>query len=419
MKIRPAAPLTSDPTVRVPRRRRGLATVGAGLLLISTVLIAGAPAAAAAPPTSGQDVTTTAPSPDSAATAATAASTAGDPIQTSSDPAPAVASTSAADSSTSSTTSSTTAESTAPVDSKVAALQAAAVAAAAAPASTVGNACLPGQGVTVAVDYAPTPDALQLGCAIGPQVDMMTAARGAGFTITFSDTAPPFLTGIGNAGFATPVVETGTGTEFPRSFWSIYLNTTTGQPNAPLTTTLTFAQTGVDGGPLAVDTVLLFDFVPDYLSDPPDAPRVAYADLSAAVPGDAAVNPPAYSASADGDALAAAGWIGRQLEANGGVLPGASGTDYGLTIDAIFALAAAGVGGTDITTAAQRDLSVRYGVHRRTGRFGGQRRQDRQDHPCSPGCRSGSHRLPRWVRWHQEPAGGTAPGDDARRHVRA
>ena len=35
------------------------------------------------------------------------------------------------------------------------------------------------------------------------------------------------------------------------------------------------------------------------------------------------------------------------------MLPGAAGTDYGLTIDAIFALAAAGVGGTDIATAAQ------------------------------------------------------------------
>jgi hypothetical protein len=228
-------------------------------------------------------------------------------------------------------------------------------AAAALPANAVGQACLPGVGVTVVVDYSPSPDAFQTGCAIGAQPDIEAAGAAAGFTFTKNDLAnPTFLTGIGNAGFVTAVLETGPSTSQPRSFWSIYINTTSGQPNGPLANELTFAATGIDGGPLAIDTVLLFDYVPDYLSDPADVPRVTYADLGAPeIPGNDTVNPPSYAASSDSDALAAAGWIGRQLEANGGVLPGAGGTDYGLTIDAIFALAAAGVGGNDIATAAQ------------------------------------------------------------------
>ncbi len=208
-----------------------------------------------------------------------------------------------------------------------------------------GQACAAGTGVTVAVDFAPDSNAIKIGCAPGTQTTMASAGAAAGFT--FAPTTG-FLASIDGVAPTDPNL----------GFWSIYINTTDGQPAGPLGTNWSFANTGIDGGPLAVDTVLLFDLVEDF-NAPAEDPRISLAEIAATAgapvepPGNEVVDPPSYPASADGDALAAAGWIGRQLEANGGVLPGAGGTDYGLTIDAIFALAAAGVGGNDIAAAAQ------------------------------------------------------------------
>ena len=220
-------------------------------------------------------------------------------------------------------------------------------AAAAPPAVVSGAACAAGTGVTVAVDFAPGTDEVKIGCAPGAQSTMAAAGAAAGFT--FAPTTG-FLASIDGVAPTDPNL----------GFWSIYLNTAGGQPTGAIGTNWDFAQTGIDGGPLAVDTVLLFDLVEDF--NVTEDPRISLAEVAATAapvdppvtpPGNDVVDPPSYPASADGDALAAAGWIGRQLEANGGVLPGAGGTDYGLTIDAIFALAAAGVGSNDIATTAQ------------------------------------------------------------------
>jgi len=219
---------------------------------------------------------------------------------------------------------------------EIAATAPAAPVAAAAPASVTGQACLPGQGVTVAVDFAPDADEVVIGCAIGTQTTMAAAGAAAGFT--FAPTTG-FLTTVN--GVTAPAI----------GFWSIFINTTDGQPAGPLGTTLTFAQTGIDGGPLAVDTVLLFDLVPDFNAPQEDA-RVTLAELGATAPDSDAVEPPSYSPTGDGDALAAAGWIGRQLQASGGVLQPGGTADFGLTMDAMFALAAAGVGGSEIKNAA-------------------------------------------------------------------
>jgi len=220
---------------------------------------------------------------------------------------------------------------------------------AAAPALITGEACQPGEGVTVAVDYAPVTDEVQIGCAVGAQTDMAAAGAAAGFT--FTTTPEGYLLGIGIPP-ETPVLETPV-VALPNSFWSIYLNSSGGTPGGVLTTSWVSSNVGIDGGPLAVDSVLLFDLVPDWAAPVPDAPRITPAELGAPLPDYSTIDPPSYPASGDGDALAAAGWIGRQLEAAGGVLPGpGGGTDYGLTMDAIFALSAAGVGGDAIATAA-------------------------------------------------------------------
>ena len=211
-------------------------------------------------------------------------------------------------------------------------------AAAAPPATVTGQACAPGTGVTVAVDFAPGSDAVEIGCAVGTQATMAAAGAAAGFT--FAPTTG-FLATINGVAPADPAV----------GFWSIFINTTDGQPAGPLGPNLTSAMKGIDGGPLAVDTVLLFDLVEDF-NAPHEDPRITPAELGATAPDSGAVQPPSYSPTGDGDALAAAGWIGRQLEASGGVLKPAGTADYGLTMDAIFALAAAGVGGSDIKLAA-------------------------------------------------------------------
>ncbi len=143
-------------------------------------------------------------------------------------------------------------------------------AAAAPPATVTGQACAPGTGVTVAVDFAPGSDAVEIGCAVGTQATMAAAGAAAGFT--FAPTTG-FLATINGVAPADPAV----------GFWSIFINTTDGQPAGPLGTAWSFAQTGIDGGPLAVDTVLLFDLVEDF-NAPQEDPRITLSEIAATAP---------------------------------------------------------------------------------------------------------------------------------------
>src|SRR6478735_3592463 len=90
-------------------------------------------------------------------------------------------------------------------------------AAAVPPASVTGQACAPGTGVTVAVDFAPDSDAVKIGCALGGQTTMAAAGAAAGFT--FAPTTG-FLASIDGVAPTDPTV----------GFWSIYVNTTDGNP---------------------------------------------------------------------------------------------------------------------------------------------------------------------------------------------
>src|SRR6478735_3767358 len=154
-------------------------------------------------------------------------------------------------------------------------------AAAVPPATVTGQACAPGTGVTVAVDFAPGSDAVEIGCAVGTQATVAAAGAAAGFT--FAPTTG-FLATINGVAPADPAV----------GFWSIFINTTDGQPAGPLGTAWSFAQTGIDGGPLAVDTVLLFDLVED--SKVTEDPRISLAEIAATAPvapAPVAASPPA------------------------------------------------------------------------------------------------------------------------------
>ncbi len=140
---------------------------------------------------------------------------------------------------------------------------------AAPPAVVSGEACAAGTGVTVAVDFAPGTDEVKIGCAPGAQSTMAAAGAAAGFT--FAPTTG-FLASIDGVAPTDPNL----------GFWSVYINTTDGQPTGAIGTDWAFAQTGIDGGPLAVDTVLLFDLVEDF-NAPAEDPRISLAEIAATV----------------------------------------------------------------------------------------------------------------------------------------
>ena len=222
-------------------------------------------------------------------------------------------------------------------------------AAAAPPATVSGQACLPGEGVTVAVDFAPGSDEVRVGCAIGAQTNMAAAGAAAGFT--FAPTTG-FLTTID-----TVFVDDKVG------YWSVYVNTADGAPNGALTSTWSFATTGIDGGPLAIDTVLLFDLVPDFNATPED-PRITPVELGAtatespaAPTSPSSLAPPAESPTPDSSAGSAASgstsdrsggeFAGSPVSSAGASTPASdqdtsSGTTVWLTVAALIALAALG-----------------------------------------------------------------------------
>ncbi len=213
-------------------------------------------------------------------------------------------------------------------------------AAAADPASVTGTACGVGVGVTVVVDFTPTTDAVQLGCAHGAQTSIWAALSAAGFTATAE------VTGFGNYlcainGVAANPVNC---QAFPGAYWAGFLNTSDGNPGGPLRQSWTAANVGLDGGPLAVGSVVGYIQNTDG-SFPGASPRF---NLESLPHDNTPVDPPRYGPAA-GSGAAGAAWIGRQLQAGNGLLNGS----VGLTVDAIYTLAAAGIGGDQIAASAQ------------------------------------------------------------------
>lgn len=226
--------------------------------------------------------------------------------------------------------------------------------AAAAPApEVIGAACQPDQGVTVAVDFLldpkdnpdQKPGVIKLGCAIGAQGTMATAAKAAGFDL---DPTTGFLCKIDGV-----VAEPAGCTVYPGAYWSIYTSTTNGKPTGPAATEWTFANVGIEAGPAPAGSALLFQIQPYADNLTPRIPLTALPTYR----GDGSQPPPAYPATSNPDALAAAGWLGRQLATHDGVFVSAFDStfvDWGLTEDALLALAGAGVGKTQIEQTAAR-----------------------------------------------------------------
>ncbi|MEO5834711.1 MAG: hypothetical protein ABIR83_15245 [Nakamurella sp.] len=209
-----------------------------------------------------------------------------------------------------------------------------------------GTACGVNEGVTVVVDFAPARDEVALGCAAGAQDTIGAAMAAAGFDITTEITGfGPYLCAIDGVA-ANP----GNCQAFPGAYWSPWLATVDGTPGGVPSMSWTSAQVGVSGGPVAVGSVVGFDQNTDG-AFPGTPPRL---DLTALPLRDnTPVAVPAYGPGA-GSATAVAGWLGRQLDAGNGLINGSPG----LTIDAVYALAAAGVGGDTIDRSAAALLAA-------------------------------------------------------------
>lgn len=206
------------------------------------------------------------------------------------------------------------------------------------PLATTGTACGSDEGVTIVVDFAPAIDEVKLGCAEGPQDSILQAMAAAGFTAGTEPSGPGnYLCSIDNV-----VANPANCLAYPAPYWASWVNTQNGNLTDAPVTTWESAQVGVDGGPVAVGTVVGFRQAAEY---PGETPRFALASL--APPDNSPLAVPTYGPST-GNAIAVAGWIGRQLQADGGLLGGSVGD----TSNAVYALAAAGVGGDQIAQSA-------------------------------------------------------------------
>ena len=202
--------------------------------------------------------------------------------------------------------------------------------------TVTGAACQQGQGVTVVVDATPVQNRVVIGCAPGAPATVADAFTTAGVTLD-------------NPSFATTV--DGVTATYPDAYWSLLTSTADGTPAGAAASSWTSAQVGLNAGPTSIGQAYLLQ----YLSGPTydAAPAVTLSDVLGQT-GTTVVPPAAVTPSTSGSAQAAAGWIGRQLAAGGGVLSYNGATDWGKTEDALFALAAAGVGGDQIAATAAK-----------------------------------------------------------------
>ncbi|MDR0488328.1 MAG: terpene cyclase/mutase family protein [Propionibacteriaceae bacterium] len=217
-----------------------------------------------------------------------------------------------------------------------------------------GAACQPGQGVTVIVDYSPNGSDVEVRCAPGTWPSIVDAVTGAGFTVTHA------------SGFVTEIDGVNPSKIYGSwdGYWEMFTSTTTGTAAGPADTSWTFAQIGGGDGPLKVDQAyllraadswdcMMLDYDPTWELDDPSrcepTPKLNELNRGVTVK---SVAPATAKGSAD--AVTAVAWLGQILADNDDVIPGFSGVDWELTTDSIFALASAGVGGTQLSKTAAK-----------------------------------------------------------------
>ena len=129
--------------------------------------------------------------------------------------------------------------------------------------------------MNVVVDFTPDQDSIGAGCAPGEQPTIGEATEAAGFDLTVQD---GLLCAVDDV-----VAEPKGCTTFPGASWSIYLSTDGGLPQGAPADTWQIANVGLDGGPMAAGSAVLFQIQP-YLENYPEGlkqPQVSLPDLLA------------------------------------------------------------------------------------------------------------------------------------------
>jgi len=207
----------------------------------------------------------------------------------------------------------------------------------------VGVACAPASaGVTVAVDFSPVIDTVDVACVTptaGMSADQAFAAAG------FALDDPSYVTAIDSVTAA-----------WPQAYWALYTSVAGGNPGGGAGGDWASANAGVSAFSVSAGQAYLFEYQPvldpDAFTVGKASPVYTLAQLTgqttAAVPA-----PPSYGPG-NANAQAAATWLARQLAANGDVLSYNGSTSWGLTAQAVLALASAGVGGDQIAATAAK-----------------------------------------------------------------
>ncbi|MDR2453953.1 MAG: hypothetical protein LBD51_05315, partial [Bifidobacteriaceae bacterium] len=193
----------------------------------------------------------------------------------------------------------------------------------AAPGAITGAACAAGQGVTVAVDFYPLRDQLDIRCAPNATGSPADAFAAAGFDFGYNS--------WGGVGVIDGVDAADLG---PQGWWTFLTSTSNGEPGGLPAAEWTDAAVGVGDGAVETGEAYMLRLLDTYgcwdpssMEDPSVCvPRLALADLLDR-DGSSTVPAPPWQGGAPADAAASAGWLAAQLAANGDVLPGAAGAD--------------------------------------------------------------------------------------------
>ncbi len=203
-----------------------------------------------------------------------------------------------------------------------------------------GAACQPGQGVTVAVSYD----------SQGKDVDVRCAPAASG-TIAAAFTSAGFA--LDNPSFVTSIDGVSPTAQHPNGWWVLFTSAADGQLGGASGTDWTMASIGANTGPVTTGETYMFCANDDWNVQATPC-GTTLTDIAGAA-GNTVVTPavPATTATLANGEMAAA-WIGRQLAQDGGVFPSLASPDWGATIDGLFALAAAHVGGDQIAATAAK-----------------------------------------------------------------
>ena len=201
---------------------------------------------------------------------------------------------------------------------------------------------------------------VEISCAIGAQPSMAAAGEAGGLTYTYSQLWAGFICAVDGVAAETSQACEGS----TAASWGIFISTTNGSPGGDPSSSWAFAQVAANDttNNVAVGSAVLFQISPFSADYTPRTPLIPLSDVPNYQPSNTPAPPSAGRPSSDPDVLASAGWLGRQLATSNGVLGNTFDLgdgpvffpDWGLTEDALFGLAAAGVGKDQIDATANK-----------------------------------------------------------------